>query len=385
MLRKIIKKIIDTLIAFECNFVKPESHFKKRVLILRKDTLGDYIIFYPTLYAYRKAYADAEITLIISKLFESLSPLLKDFENIIWFDAKKFSNSFFYRRRFLINLKKKGFDIAIQPTFSRESTGDFMMEITNAKEIIGVDGDCTASTEKEKSKNNNICTKLITVPEDIITEIDKNIHIGEQITGQKIDIKFPTIDINTFSNTKVEEIIKNNKLIKKSYVVIVPGSGTTFKIWPVEKFAEAIDFIASRGFIPVLCGSKSEKKLVNDIIIKMKSKDKVINISGDTDLPTIAHLIKDSAFYFGSDTGITHLATAIETPVVCIIGGGHFGRFFPYSNLERNRVVFDENMKCKNDNWACSKNLKEGESAPCIKNIKVENVKKEIDIIINSL
>ncbi len=385
MLRKILKNIIDSLISFECYFIKSEKHSKKRVLILRKDTLGDYILFYPTLSVYRNFFKDAEITLVISKLFESLSPLLKDFENVVWYDAKKFSSNFLYRRMFLIDLKKKGFDVAIQPTFSRESAGDFMMKLTKASEIIGVDGDCTASTEREKNKNNNIYTKIITVPEEIITELDKNIYIVEQITGQKIDIKFPTIDISIFSNTKEEEIIKNNKLTKKSYVVVVPGSGTTFKIWPTEKFSEVIDFIVSRGFVPVLCGSKGEKKLVNNIIIKMKNKEKVVNISGGTDLPTVAHLIKDSAFYFGSDTGITHLAAAIEVPVVCVIGGGHFRRFFPYGNLEKNRIVFDENMKCKNDNWACSKNLKSWESSPCVKNIKIENVNKEIDVIINSL
>lgn len=385
MLRKILKNIIDTLIIIECYFIKPEKHFKKRVLILRKDTLGDYFLFYPTLKTYREFYKDAEITLVVSKLFQSLNPLLSDFEKVVWYDAKKFSSNIFYRRRFLIDLKKKGFDVAVQPTFSREPMGDFMMKLTNAQEIIGVDGDCTASTQEEKENNNKIYTKLITVPEEIITELDKNKYIAEEITNQKINIKFPTIDISIFSNIQADEIIKNNKLIKKNYIVIVPGSGTTFKIWPSEKFAEAIDFITNKGFIPVLCGSKSEKKLVNDIIAKMNNKDKVINISGETDLPTIAHLIKDSAFYFGSDTGITHLAAAIKIPIVCIIGGGHFGRFFPYGDFEKNRIVFDENMKCKNDNWVCSKNLKVGESAPCVKNIKIENCKKEIDIIINTL
>ncbi len=385
MLRRIIKNIIDTAIALECFFVQSESHFKKRVLILRKDTLGDYIIFYPTLKCYRKAYEDAEITLVVSKLFQSLRPLLKDFENIIWYDAKKFSDNVFYRRRFLIDLKKRGYDIAVQPTFSRETMGDFMMKLTKALVIIGVNGDCTASLESEKLKNNSIYTKLITVPEEIVTEIDKNVYIAEKIIGQKADVCFPTIDINLFSDNEAKKIMEKYKIIPKSYVVIVPGSGTTFKIWPIEKFAKIADYFVEKEITPVFCGSKGEKKLIRDVLGKMDFKNKAIDISGETDLPTIIHLLKQSIFYFGSDTGITHLAAAIEVPTICVIGGGHFGRFFPYGNLEKNRIVFDKNMKCKNDNWACSKNLKLGESAPCVKNIRVEDVEKEIDTFLKTL
>lgn len=385
MLRKVVKNIVDAYITFECYFVKPEPHTKKRAIILRKDTLGDYVIFYPTLGAYRKAYADAEITLVVSKLFQGLGSLLADFENVIWYDAKRFSNNFFYRRRFLIDLRKSGYDIAIQPTFSREPAGDFMMKLTNAPTIIGVDGDCTASTEKEKLENNKIYTKLVTVPWGIVTEIDKNRYIAEEITKQKITIQFPTIDVNLFSATKAGEIVKKYGLNPKSYVIVFPGSGTTFKIWPRDKFAQIADFLVERGFDPVFCGSMGEKKLASDIIEKMSKKSRAVDLSGETDLPTMAHLLKQSAFYFGSDTGIAHLSAAIETPIVCIVGGGHFGRFFPYGNLERNRIVFDKNMKCKNDNWVCSKDSTEGESAPCIKDIKVEDVKKEIGILLKIL
>jgi len=385
MLRKFFKKIVDNVLAVECSLITKELHTKKRVLILRKDTLGDYILFYPTLKAYRNKYIDAEITLVISKLFHDLSPLLKDFDGIIWFDAKKFSTSFFYRRKFFINLKRRGFDIAIQPTFSREPAGDLMMKITEADQIIGVDGDCTASTKIEKQINNNIYTKLITVPEEIVTELDKNKYIAEKITGQKIDINFPTIDVSIFPDLVAKKIITDNNLQEKKYVIFFPGSGTTFKIWPSNKFAEIADYFVEKGITPVLCGSKGEKDLILGIIEKIVNKNKIIDLSGKTDLPTMIHLLKNSKFYFGSDTGIAHISAAICVPVICIIGGGHFGRFFPYGNLNKNRIVFDHDMMCKNDNWMCSKNLKEGESSPCIKNIKVEDVKKEIDILIDAL
>ena len=139
------------------------------------------------------------------------------------------------------------------------------------------------------------------------------------------------------------------------------------------------------GIRPVFCGSMNERKLISSIVTQMKAKDKILDISGMTDLPTILYLLKRSYFYFGSDTGITHLAAAIETPSICLMGGGHFGRFFPYGDLNKNKIVYDYKMTCKGDNWLCAKDVKNGESAPCVRDIKVDDVKKEIDTMIDSI
>jgi ADP-heptose:LPS heptosyltransferase len=330
MLRTILKTVIDTCIYYESLFVRKDHHTKKRVLILRKDTLGDYILFYPTLSSYRKKYADAEITLVVSSLFKDLSPLLNNFEHIIWFDAKQFRTHFLYRRKFLLDLARKGFDVAIQPTFSREPMGDFMIAMTGAQERIGVDGDCTASTEDEKRKNNAIYTKCITIPDSIITELDKNRAIAERITGEEVEVTFPTIDDQIFSDKIALQTQKEHELEKGEYVIFFPGSGTRFKVWPVEKFAEIADYFIEKEITPVLCGSNGEKDLVESILRHMKYKEGFVDLSGKTDLPTMIHLLKNSKCYFGSDTGIAHISAGILVPVICRLGGGHFKRFFPF-------------------------------------------------------
>lgn len=384
MVRSTLKKIIDSYISFECKLTKKEAHEKKRVLILRKDTLGDYILFYPSLMAYRKAFQDAEITLVVTNLFEGLLPLITQFENVIWYDAKQFSSNFFYRRNFLRGLKKKGFDVAIQTTYSREPAGDFMIRITEAEERIGVKGDLTASTREELEENNRIYTQLVTIPDSVVTELDKNKHIAEAITRQHVTITFPTIDSSLFNADNANTILTNLELTDRKYVIFFPGSGTTFKIWPREKFSQIADYFVEKGITPVLCGSSSERGLIDDIIKNMK-KGEYVNISGKTDLGTMVHLLKSSVFYFGSDNGIMHLAVAVGVPALGILGGGHFRRFFPYGDMTKNRIIFFEKMKCKNDNWECSRNLLPDESAPCIAHISVEHVKREIDSFLLSL
>ena len=119
--------------------------------------------------------------------------------------------------------------------------------------------------------------------------------------------------------------------------------------------------------------------------MNMNHKEGAVNLAGKTDLSMMILLLKNSKCYFGSDTGITHIAAAIQVPALCLLGGGHFRRFFPYGDLAKNKIVFDTTMKCENDNWLCARSLGKDESAPCIKNIDVENVKKEIDILFDTI
>jgi len=47
----------------------------------------------------------------------------------------------------------------------------------------------------------------------------------------------------------------------------------------------------------------------------------IIDITGKTTLTTLAAILKSSLLYIGNDTGTVHLASAVGTPTVCIMGG----------------------------------------------------------------
>lgn len=365
MLRKIIKNIIDTLIVFECLFIKQELHTKKRVLIFRKDALGDFVIFLPTLPYYREYYKDYDISLVVSNLsIEELKPLFSFIDDIIIFNQKKFRTNFWYRRFFIRSLVKKGFDIAIYPVYSSEKIGDIIMKATRANKILDF--------------------KTITVANDL-NELDKNMEFVSKVVGKHCDAQFPTINVSLLDKKNFEKISLDYSLLPRKYIVIVPGAGATYKMWQLSKMSDIVDYCIQKGFDVVLCGVVDEKKLGEEIIKQSNHKDKIINLISKTDIPTLVHIVANARLYFGNDTGTLHLSAAVETPSVAIMGGWHFGRFFPYGNLNINRIVFDSHMKCKGDNGACLKKIPKGEIAVCIKNITVMDVKKEIDNILVKL
>jgi heptosyltransferase-1 len=364
---------------------------KKRILIMRKDGLGDCIIFYPTLRAYREYYADADITLIFPTYFESLAAILgKELvDHVIWFDHKKFGSNFVYRRKFLLDLKRGGYDVFIYPVFSRETIGFFMMKMAGAPERIGFEGDISEHGEKSEKRGTLSYTRLIRPPETMNLEIDRDAYFAEQIVGKKVSITFSTIDIKKLPRVTADRYASLYDLVDKKYAVIFPGAGAPYRIWPHEKFAEIIDYLEDKGITAVICGSKKETDLSKQIISLKKQTIKTrtsgaatIDLSGKTDLATLAHILGNAKLYFGSDTGILHLAVAVGTPVVAIVGSGGLNRFFPYGDARINRAVFDKTRKYITGRWIDAENLAPGEIHPSIKNITVNDAKKEIDFVL---
>ena len=93
-------------------------------------------------------------------------------------------------------------------------------------------------------------------------------------------------------------------------------------------------------------------------------------------------MVSDAKFLIGNETSAIHIAAAVRTPSVCILGGGHFGRFIPYK-LEKEPdgplpIPVYYKMTCFNCNWNCIYPIKKGEPTPCIKDITVDHVWKKV-------
>lgn len=367
MTKKIIKFIVDGYIAWECRyFTKRERPKRKRVLLFRKDGLGDFIIFFPFLKYYRDAFQDYEMTIVLPRVASGLRPLLSDFDHIIEFDARRFSRSFFYRRNFIKTLVRQNYDTAIYPVFSREPIGDLIISLTGAQTRIGF-------AKNNQPESGTTYTQIVTVPTGIQREIDLNTVFTTQVTGQKILIELPTIDVNLFPAKGALSLSQKYALKSGQYAVIFVGAAAHYRVWPEERFARVCDYLTSRHLVPVICGGPGDAETAARVINHSQNPKGIINLTGQTDLASLAHILKQARLYFGNETGALHLAVALDTPALCLLGGGVFGRFFPYGDPHRHLDVHDPNMTCLNDYWACGQRCVGDQRAPCIMGITTDN------------
>ena len=64
----------------------------------------------------------------------------------------------------------------------------------------------------------------------------------------------------------------------------------------------------------------------------------------------LIYLIKHSSTTISVETAVLHIAISNNVPTIAIVGGGHWGRFFPWGNKE-NVHWLNKKMDCFQCNW----------------------------------
>ena len=183
------------------------------------------------------------------------------------------------------------------------------------------------------------------------------------------DISFPTL------NTIIE-IDQINKIIgsknKYRYIVINPNASDLRieRRWDKQNFIVLIDKI--NEIYPekkiVLIGGKNEVDYVNTLCNDLKHNNKVINLSGKTNLDELFGIIKYSELLITNDTGPMHIAFALNTKTLALFGpcspnqyGHNQNTFIVYKNLYCSPCVHEFDLPpCKGNNQ-CMKQIKPDE------------------------
>jgi ADP-heptose:LPS heptosyltransferase len=370
-LRRRLRRIGDWLIAH----IPQKKQYSNAVLIIRLDAIGDFILWLDSAKEIRKLYPEKKIVLCANAAWAGLAERLTYWDGVIAVERNRLLDDLIYRFKLFINIRKQHFQIAIQPTFSREYLfGDSVIRLTGAMQRIGSQGHLNPSykNEQDKAESDTWYTKLISADNATLMELKRNAEFIRGLGAKDFAISVP----------KIEKLLDLPLClqIEKPYYVIFPGAGWNSRMWSSAKYAELITRLHnSLGWQAVLCGSFHEETICDEII--ELSGCTAINLAGKTSLIELVEVVRSAKLLIGNETSAIHIAAATSTPSVCILGGGHFGRFMPYdldnkSNAILPIVVFNK-MDCFGCNWGCIYPAKPDEPCPpCITGIEVDQVEK---------
>ena len=131
-------------------------------------------------------------------------------------------------------------------------------------------------------------------------------------------------------------------MFKKPVIAIAPGAKWKTKQWPAEYFIELINKLDIR-YNPtiLLLGSKDEMKIAEKIGSKSKN---VLNFAGKLSIGEAASYMRSSDVAVSNDSGLMHMATALDIPVVAMFGPTVKGfGFFPRGR----NTVMEKNLECR--------------------------------------
>ena len=368
----------------------------KRVLILRPDHLGDLILFSGTLKHFRKLWPSAQITLSVHKFGLELFAHCPHVDNLISYEklsgevcgegtlARRLRLHGEYAlgawlRRNIPGIVPRIYrsDIALLPRLAPSFDEHLCMELLPARQKIGISGNTTNQT--------------------VEIDLDSRKHYSSQMDASQLAWNCPELEVSglflsflgaTVSTPEIwpefwttsGDRAQANSLMPKTpdriTLAISPGFSNPAKELSATWFAEVISLLTFRNLRIVLLGSGADLAVCADVakaIELMGLGIPILNLAGQTSVRQMIECVRQCDLVFSQDTATLHVATALRKPVAGILGGGHFGRFYPWGDRRLARVVHQP-MDCYGCNWHCRH-----DTVRCIQEISPNMAAKELN------
>ena len=370
IIKSILYYFFDSLAL--CSTPSPQKTQLEVVLLIRQDAIGDFVMWLDTAKEYRKLYPPDKykIVLVGNKIWCDLAKKLPLWDEVLPVNVKAFKTLSLYRWNILREVRSFGAKIAIQPTFSREFYhGDSLIRASYALRKVSSVGDMSNRNWLKKTIADGWHTELIPTSTKIMTELERNAEFFQGLSLKPYQANYPKLKFPRTTTTNWWE---------REYYVLFPGVSTALRQWPAECFAEIADRIYNQtGLTGILDGAPSDKPLAESI---QSISSASLEWAG-TLLEELPQLLKYTRFMVSGETSAVYIAAAVETPVVCVLGGAYFGRFLPYPELTGQKFVLETvsyPMSCYGCNAKCVYPLQTNESAPCVSNISVDAVWEKV-------
>lgn len=347
------------------------------VCIIRIDAIGDFVLWLESVKRLRLHYLEqgVKVILIANAAWASWARGL-DLADEVWeLNPVRFHRQYLYRIKWLRKVHAAGFSKAIHPVCSRWfSVGDSLVKATGAPSRLGASGDCTSTLPWLKKWADAWYTQLIDCGGESRMELLRNADFmrGLGFTDFKADIpKIP--------DSAGPALIQLTGL---NYAVLVPGASWIGRSWPVASFAEIGRRLRQRGMDLVIVGGPGDRPRTEALLQELDNR--ALDLAGQTSLADLASVLRGARIVLSNETGPAHIAAACSAPLVCILGGGHFGRFMPYEvevSVPSLPLAVFKKLSCFGCNWACKFTVPADGTVLCISEVAAEQVWGQIEAL----
>ncbi|WP_286348821.1 glycosyltransferase family 9 protein [Helicobacter felistomachi] len=327
---------IALIVVYGLRKVKKQSIRPKTLLLMKLDTLGDYVLFRNFLQPLREAYADYEITFLCNMDFlEILHACDRSYvDHVIPLDTRKWSDAHkwfsfqrcFYRSKILYLLNQQTYEVVISPVFHRFSRrDDFLVRFINAQHKIGSQGfelvEQWHMNTTSLKPHDRVYTTLLDATFEVLFAFERNREFFSQLLQRPLtEVKY---------HLCLPPLPANSSLLfpAKNYGVFFLGASDRKRQWALVSWVALAQKISPQIQI-VLCGSKKEIPDAMQIIAEIPQ---ALNLVGKTTFVELLHVLSKAHFIVSNETAIPHFCVALGLgPIFVISNGNTFGRFVPY-------------------------------------------------------
>ncbi len=296
------------------------------ILVFKLDHLGDIVTATPAFDYLRRTHPGAHITVVVGSW---VAPILKGhpaIDELIEYDSPVFDRGDRSKGKPPLQsvLPKRRYDLVIG---LRDDRASLRLSLT------------VGATRRRDRGTIRLLAKLpgfgrgksAASPAGGMHEVETNLRIAG--AGADADPAgenaVPSLTVREEDREWVKRELAGARTNGRRYVVLHPGAFSPLRLWPAERFAAVARQIRADGrFDVIVTGSAAEAPLAKSIA-EMAGAG-VHSLAGETSLTRVIAVIAGAQAMVSLDTGVMHIATAVGTPVVALVGPENPARFGPY-------------------------------------------------------
>lgn len=317
----------------------------RRVLVVRLRSIGDTVLATPSLVALRRFLPDAKIDILLE---DWVAPVLDGFDAVDRvIPIGKGATSRFKTAR---ALRKTRYDAVFD--LHGGTTASLIVRATGARHRVGYSHYRYSSLYTELlSSSADFWKQAVThsaeqqlallgfagipvedrprtslaVTEAALSSLQLKLTAETQRIGADLPLLIPAAD----NRSAVRDP-------RSAFALLHPSAAFATKQWPAENFARVSEYLAARGIKRVAIAAKHERAVLDRLAAA--SRVPVLTFD-DLTLPEITALASKAKLFIGNDSGIAHIASAVNTPSVVIFGSSNRNHWRPWTDAP-NEIVF---------------------------------------------
>jgi heptosyltransferase-2 len=309
----------------------------KKILVIRFSSIGDIVLSTPLLRVIRARFPLVQIDFVVRKEYADLVRYDRNLNHLYEFEAREGLSGL---HRLKTRLKMEHYDLVVDIHNSLRSK--YLRMLLGAKDVVTINKRILARTLLVKFKKN--CYKNITSIADRYIETVGKYDIENDGAGLALHIPD---EIYSIISTKINMLGLDRC---RKIIGFCPSAKHATKCWPQERFVELGIRLTKDGNSKILLfGGPSDRqkcKSIGDAINASSGEIRATSMSGELSLLETAAAMKLCDIVVTNDSGLMHIASAMEKNVVAIFGSTvrEFG-FFPVS--KDSVVVERQGLYCR--------------------------------------
>lgn len=284
-----------------------------RFLVVRLGSLGDLVHTLPAVAALRRAHPDAAIDWLVDAPHRDFLALVPVISSIVTLADRSVGAWIAARREF----RRRRYDVAMD--FQGLVKSAALARLSGAARVIGFDRRGAREGAAAWFYSERVAAEGGHV-------IDKNLRLAAAAGARTGGREFPIGPVTSVALAAIHAADQT------AFALINPGAAWPNKRWPAAWFGLVARHLREQhGVRSIVLWGPAEEALAREVVA---ASGEAAAMAPPTCLPDLVALAREAYLMVSGDTGPTHIAAAVGTPVVSLFGPTNPARNGPWSDAD---------------------------------------------------